>query len=49
MAETKNILTTVRKDIMNKEIEKQCPYCGHIFSFDFIICSNCGKKYNKKY
>ena len=36
MAETKNVLTTLRKDIMKKEIEKKCPHCGHIFSFDFI-------------
>jgi len=49
MAETKNVLTFVRRDIMNKEIEGQCPHCGHIFSFDFIICPNCSKKYNIKY
>jgi uncharacterized Zn-finger protein len=49
MAETKNVLTAVRKDIMKKEIEKKCPHCEHIFSIDFIICPNCGKKYNKKY
>jgi uncharacterized OB-fold protein len=49
MAETKNVLTTVRRDIMKKEIEKKCPHCGHIFSFDFIICPKCGKKYNIKY
>jgi uncharacterized OB-fold protein len=49
MEEEKEVLITVRKDIMKNEIEKKCPDCGHIFSFDFIICPNCGKKYNKKY
>jgi transposase len=34
---------------MIEDIEKRCPRCGHIFSFDFFICPNCGKKYNKKH
>jgi uncharacterized Zn-finger protein len=34
---------------MDKEKEKQCTYCGHIFPIDFKICPHCGKKYNKKY
>ena len=34
---------------MGEERDKQCPHCGHIFPFDFIICPHCGKKYDKKY
>ena len=29
---------------MDEERELKCPHCGHIFSLDFIICPNCGKK-----
>jgi RNA polymerase subunit RPABC4/transcription elongation factor Spt4 len=32
---------------MDKKMDKQCPHCDHIFSFDFTICPNCGKKYRK--
>jgi uncharacterized OB-fold protein len=48
MAETENVLTNVRRNRMRKEFEKKCPHCGHIFSFDFMICPSCGKKYNIK-
>jgi uncharacterized Zn-finger protein len=34
---------------MIENIEKKCPYCGHIFPLDFRICPHCGKKYDKKY
>jgi uncharacterized Zn-finger protein len=44
MVKKKNLLKFVKRDIMNEEIEKQCPYCGHIFPFAFRICPYCGKK-----
>jgi hypothetical protein len=34
---------------MSEERDKQCPYCKHIFPFDFRICPQCGKKYDKPY
>jgi len=39
----------IGKNIMIEDIGKRCPHCRHRFSFDFIICPHCGKKYNKKY
>ena len=34
---------------MRGDKEKHHLHCGHSFSFDFIICPHCDKKYNKKY
>jgi len=25
--------------------EKKCPFCDHVYPFDFSFCPNCGKKY----
>ena len=48
MEKTKNVLEFGRRDIMNKDTEKQCPHYRRIISFDFKICPNCSKKYIKK-
>jgi predicted Fe-Mo cluster-binding NifX family protein len=33
-----------KKKNMEKKDDRKCPYCGHIFPFDFRICPHCGKK-----
>ena len=33
--------------IKEKRIDYKCPHCNHIFSYNFSICPNCGKRSNR--